>query len=247
MNFSEETLRQYLNGTATDAQAADIEAALGADPAFERRLMALDPCAGMVAEAFGALPGEERLERLRAAIPAEHQHQRKALPWAMGTAIAASLAFGIVFGGQVWPGGQPEATDWRLEVARYQALYVPETVAHLSATETTLTTELGRAAAAVGLALPVDALANVEGLTLRRAQVLGFEGEALIQLAYTDAAGTPFALCIMPRMGDTDGEEMLAGLSTYSWAAQKHSFILVAGKPQAEVTRLANTFRNDVL
>jgi anti-sigma factor RsiW len=243
---SDETLRQYLDGNTTDVQAAAIEAALASDPALERRLMALDPYAGMVADVFKALPGDERIKKLRATIPAQ-QMNRRVLPWASGAAIAASLAFGVVFGAHVWPGGQSEAADWRLEVARYQALYVPETVAYLLPTDEKLATELDRAAAAVGLSLSIDALANVEGLMLRRAQVLGFEGEALIQLAYTDTAGTPFALCIMPRRNSEDGAATLAGMSTYSWTEQNHSFIFVAAKPQTEVSRLASSFRNDIL
>ena len=246
MTHSDESLRQYLDGNTTDEQAAAIEAALESDPALERRLMALDPYAGMVADAFGTLPGDERIKHLRAAIPAQ-QMNRRVLSWASGAAMAASLAFGVVFGAQVWPGGQSASADWRMEVARYQALYVPDTVAHLSSADGKLATELDRAAAAVGLSLPVDALANVEGLILRRAQVLGFEGEALIQLAYTDAAGTPFALCIMSRKDDGDGAETLAGMSTYSWTEQDHSFILVARNPQTEVSRLANAFRNNIL
>ena len=243
MTYSDELLRRYLDGALPDERANAIEAALATDPALERRLMALDPCAGMVADAFGGQPGTERVERLRAAIPAKRRFT-SLLP---GAAMAASLAFGIAIGNQLWPAGDTDTPNWRLEVARYQALYTPETVGHLASEPARLMAELDRAAEAVGLPLPANELAAVAGLTLRRAQVLGFEGKALIQLAYTDAAGTPFALCIMPHMDDADGEAELAGLSTYSWAAGTHSFILVGRKPQSEVTRLAAAFRKDVL
>ena len=245
MMCSDTMLNAYLAGAASAEDAARIEAALATDPALERRLMALDPSAAPVREVFAPLPGPKRLEALRAALPEAESAARRG-PWRGGMAIAASLAFGVLIGSQMLSPLTATASDWRLEVARYQALYVPETVAYLDATPDTLAQEMARASEALDLVLPVEALQSVGGLQLRRAQVLGFEGQPLIQLAYTDAQGTPFALCIMPGQSG-GGAEKLAGLATHAWASDSHGFVLVGDGPQADVSRLADAFASGVL
>ena len=243
MTYSDATLKGFFDGTLSENETAAIEAALASDSALERRLMALDPHAAPVREAFEALPGKNRLDRLRPTVlPAQHATRRGG-PWYRGGAIAASLALGVVLGSQFLPTLYPDAADWRLEVARYQALYVPETVAHIESDEEKLISELARASNALALDLPLEAIAEVDGLRLRRAQVLGFEGQPLIQLAYTDAKGTPFALCIMPGPNGAQGAETLAGLSTHAWVTTSHRFILVGEAGQADISRFADMFQ----
>lgn len=240
MTYSDETLTDYLNGTASAEDAAGIEAALETDQALERRLMALDTAFAGVADVFKGIPGTERLERLRADLPVETARPAR---WQGGAAIAASLALGVLVGSQFLPSQKSQAADWHLEVARYTALYVPETVAFLDAETDNLTVELGRASDALGLDLDLGTLAEVGDLTLRRAQILGFEGQPLIQLAYTDAAGAPFALCIMPDAKGTKGAQQLAGLATHAWGSGSHGFILVGGTSQDTINGLADQFQ----
>jgi len=92
--------------------------------------------------------------------------------------------------------------------------------------------------------LDSDALADVDNLTLRRAQVLGFEGQPLIQLVYTDPSGKPFALCIMSDAEGGEGPAILAGLATHTWKSKSHGFILVGGDQQSRVDDLAQHLRS---
>jgi len=240
MTYSDETLKDYLNGALPDAESEAIELTISMDEALQRRMMALDPFATPVADAFQGLPGKERIESLRAALP---QPTARTPRWWTGAAMAASVALGVVVGSQFLPSGQAEATDWRIEVARYQALYVPETVAYLGGDDEKLAVEMDRAADAVGLELDLDALVEVDDLTLRRAQVLGFEGQPLIQLVYTDPKGAPFALCIMSDAEGEKGPAMLAGLATHTWESDSHGFILVGGDQLDKVNGLAANLR----
>ncbi len=246
MTYSDDILQRYLDGALSAAQTAELEATIADDPELQRRLMALDPFAESVADAFRGVPDETRLERLRAAIPDEAP---RPLPWRSGAAIAASLAVGVMIGSQLLPAPRSDTADWRMEVARYQALYVPETVAHLDPASPDLETELARAARALSLDLALPDLREISGLQLRRAQVLGFEGKPLIQLAYTDASGTPFALCIMPGedRGYTEQAEELAGLATYSWANSSYRFLLVGDRDQSEIETMARRFKTGPL
>ena len=244
MTYSDETLKEYLDGSLTESAMGELEQAMSTDEKLQRRLMALDSVAVPVADAFKELPGEERLADLRAALP---ETKPQSPSWITGAAMAASVAVGILVGSQFLPSDRAEATDWRMEVARYQALYVPETVAYLGGDPDQLATEIGRASKAVGLDLDVAALAEVDDLTLRRAQVLGFEGQPLIQLVYTDPKGKPFALCIMSDAEGDEGSAILAGLATHTWESQTHGFILVGQDQQDKVDDIVGRLRSGAL
>ena len=244
MSYSDETLKSYLDGALPDAEAEALEQAMSTDEALQRRLMALDSVAAPVAKTFQALPGEARLEGLRTSLPTAKPHTPR---WWTGAAMAASVALGVLIGSQFLPSGSAEATGWRMEVARYQALYVPETVAYLGGDSEKLATEMARASQAVGLDLDIEALAEIDDLTLRRAQVLGFGGQSLIQMVYTDPKGTPFALCIMADAKGNQGAEILVGLATHTWESDTHGFILVGGDQQDKINDITKRLRAGAL
>jgi len=244
MTYSDETLKGYLNGALTETESEAVELSLSADIALQRRLMALDTASFPVAEAFKKLPGEERLQKLRATLPQQAPSKPR---WLAGAALAASVAVGIFVGSQLSSSGTGVTNDWRVEVARYQALYVPETVAYLGGDPDKLATEIDRASKAVGYDLNLSTLAEVDDLTLRRAQVLGFEGQPLIQLVYTNEDGAPFALCIMPNPEGEEGPARLAGLATHTWKSGSHGFILVGGQEQGKVDDLVGRLRSGAL
>jgi len=232
MTYTDKTLKAYLDGTLSEHESEAVELDLSADETLQRRLMALDSYAAPVSEAFKELPGQERLEGLRAILPQTmptSSAPSSSSRWLIGGAMAASVALGVLVGSQFLPSGQAEPSGWRMEVARYQALYVPETVAYLGGDPDKLAVELERASNELSLDLDMAKLSEINDLTLRRAQVLGFEGKPLIQLVYTDPKGIPFALCIMSDAEGDQGSEILAGLATHTWESDSHGFILVGG------------------
>ncbi|MEM7268774.1 MAG: hypothetical protein AAF401_05930 [Pseudomonadota bacterium] len=211
MSYSDETLRRYLDGALPEAEAKAIEADMLADRALERRIMALDPMAEAVRETMQMLPDPARLAALEPAEPA-----RPFGRWA-GIAAACILGVGIGAFGMGLFGAQ--ANDWRMEVAHYQAL-----------------DQVRAVMAAVGVDAPVEKLLEVEGLTLRRAQILGHEGAPLGQIVFADAKGQPVALCLVA----SKSEEALAfgerlGLASAAWSGQGAGWLVIGPVPEAEM------------
>lgn len=196
MGYSDADLKNYLAGDASDALSQDIETALGSDPELEQRLMALDVYAPAVRDVMKTIPSAARLETLMPKVPETRVKPRWFM---MASSIAASVVLGVALG---WSGKGYFPTDkvtWKMEVASYQALYVPETVAHLDLDPEKVIRQFKRASGALGLELPQGKLAGIEALTLSRAQVLGFKGRPLIQIVYKSTNGAPIALCIIAK------------------------------------------------
>ena len=64
MSYSDDVLRQYLDGALDDARTKEIETAMLSDADLEARLMALDDLAGEVKAAMMGLPSDQRLAGL---------------------------------------------------------------------------------------------------------------------------------------------------------------------------------------
>ena len=241
--YSDETLRAYLLGALPAADSAELEAELLRAPKLERRLMALDTVGQRVGAALRQIPEPARLQDtialLQTPATAAEPVRRRAMPW---LSVAAALAVGLGVGWFAHPGA-PEM-NWRMEVARYQALYTPQTVAHLSGDTEALTMQLQRASAAVDLELSLDRLAAIDGMELRRAQVLGYNGKTLVQIAYRTADGTPIALCVIGSSAQAPGAEQLAGLAAYSWTHGGHQLLLIGGTDTARIAALAQAVQS---
>ncbi|MEX0285392.1 MAG: hypothetical protein AB3N23_12350 [Paracoccaceae bacterium] len=234
MHFSDDNLRAYLDGQADADLSRLIEDAVEGDPDLEQRLMALDPFAAAVQEAFLAVPNAARLAKVD--LP-EAERPSSGGAW-RGVAVAASLtlAVGLGFfaGRETAPVQEAAAPTWRQQVANYQSLYVPETVASIEASPEQLQTQFERAGAVLGRDLPLEALAGVDGLDLRRAQVLAFNDKPLIQVAFAADNGVPVAFCIIRLDGDdrhTDpAMDQLAGLPSAHWTRDGYGYLLIGGK-----------------
>ena len=232
MTFSDDELREYLQGRANEDLAARIEAAVESDPALEERLHALDLFAEHVKNAFdqvspGPLPK----------IPANSN--RPGTLVSLG--VAATLAAVAFFAGS-WS-ARPD-TGWHSQVAAYQALYVAETVAPLNAENDTLKKQFQRAEKALGHAVAIEALANLDGLSLKRAQILGFNGAPLIQIVFADDSGAPIALCLMAQEGQADAQStILSGLPAVHWKTDGVGYILIGGEDIKLLERTTDTLQ----
>jgi len=201
-------------------------------------MMRLDPAAHVVANVMKQLPSPKRIKDLASVIAQPKTNNLK--PWA---SAAAMLAVGF-FAGSLWFNNAPTLhDDWRLEVAHYQALYVNDTVAPLIGETEELSVQFETASAKLGYDLPQAALDQLDQLDLRRAQVLGFNDRALIQIVYADKMGTPIALCIMTKSDGTKATapkgEMLLNMASASWANDTHEFILIGGQDQGLIDQTA--------
>jgi anti-sigma factor RsiW len=241
--FTDEDLTAFLDAEAD----ADLSAAIGArretDAALAARLEALDIPLVQIAGAYDAMLANAP------AMPA-FVNDTKSVPrrfgwgWGAGT-FAGGLAAGLAVAAFLGLGAPtPAKPGWVAYVASYQALYTTQTLT-LSAPPSHDETQAQLAAVSAALGLDITALPMAQGLTFKRAQVLGFNGKPLIQIAFLRDDGTPVALCIIPAGPDTEGMELdtAQGLDLARWNAPGFGYLLIGGDDAAPLAAEAETFR----
>lgn len=229
--ISDEDLTAYLDGEADDAFRTRIEAAL-AEGDLSERLDALR---------FDKPSLERDAERLLAEAPAFPEHAANETRAPQGLALAASLVLGLTLGASslaLWT-PEPRLEDWRDYAAAYHALYVPETVASLSATPADKAEQLATVSAAVNRDLA--GVKDDQGLEFRRAQVLGYEANPIAHLAFSTADGTPVAFCVTEVRGDASEPvfRQRQGIATVEWSDGQHQFILIAHLAERDLRAMA--------
>lgn len=244
-HFTDEELTAYLDGEAEDALCAELDTALETDEALGERLAGLDLDLAPIAAAYDALmdtaPPMPELPPIMAPAPA--RATRFGWGWGVST-FAGGLAAGLavaMFTGFGTP--EPAPRGWVSFVASYQALY---TTATLSVdTPTPDQAELQLAAVSDALGVDLGSVPMAEGLTFKRAQVLGFRGKPLIQIAYLREDGTPVALCIIPAGPDSKSVSMgeAEGMDIARWNTPGFGFLLIGGTEEAPLASEAETFQ----
>jgi len=218
-HVTDEDLTAFLDDALPDPERARIEASMAADPALQHRLDALYLPEGLLSRAYdmAAMDAPQMPAALRAQVAAaatqptttvqaempipEPANINKAPAFLWPMALAASFALGMVAMNILQPAAQTELASvkpgWVETVASYQALYTTET---LSGTPQDTETTQAILARAEGL-LDVDLTPalDIEGLTFKRVQMLAIDGAPLIQMAYLDDQGRPFAFCLTIR------------------------------------------------
>ena len=243
MTYSDDTLRQFLDGVLDPAKTKEIETAMLSDADLERRIMGLDDLAASVKAVMESLPSEARMAELAPAVNAPPTRQSR--PWAM---LAAACAVGVFIGiGSSWFNADA-APDWRVEVAHYQALYTPETINAINLAPGEAEAQVGRAAAQIGANVPLAELAAHDGLELRRAQVLGFEGAPLAQIVFAHSSGVPVALCLIR----TGGKEQLAmgerlNMASADWAVDGIEYLLIGDISAVDMAAHATRIRDLII
>lgn len=249
--FTDEELTAYLDGEADSELHAAVDAALESDPAVVDQLGALDVPLAPIVEAYDALLQDApEMQALPEAAPlAQPSVGAPRSRWGFGvgtfaTGIAAGLAVAM-FTGLGTPEPAPAAPrGWVSFVASYQALYTPETLAMSDPTRDEAAVQLASVSDALGLDL--SGLPQTEGLTFKRAQILGFKDKPLIQIAFVRADGTPVALCIIPAGSDAKPVSMGAaeGLGLARWNTPGFGFLLIGGTDEAPLEAEAETFQS---
>ncbi len=260
-SWSDEEITAFLDGEMAPREAARIRAGAGEDRALARRIEALSLDREAVASAFDALLDVARSRDLGRCLEAgrgmaqgaaqgeaggEAGRSGRAGHWRSRWAWPASLAAALAAGGVLaWALMPAPGSDWRIEVAHYQALYVPETLSPITPDSARLQEEFARAGKAIGLDLGPEELAGIAGLELRRAQVLGYRGAPLVQIAYSGPDGTPVAFCIIRREGVASPPEsdVLIGLAAASWSSPTHGYLVIGGDDPEEMLTLARELR----
>ena len=229
MHLNDADLTGFIDSELTPEQMAQVRDALASDPQAAARLEVLRAAMdGWQSDADALLKMAPPMPPLPAQAVAPKTHFGM-----IGAAIAACAV-----GAAVWF-NQPTDRDWMAEVASYQALYVTETLAELAPQSPDV---LASISDRIGRDLSTATALN--GLTYRRAQLLGIDGTDLVQMAYLDANGAPFALCLIQSPdGAALDVQLREGLASASWADGSHAYLLIGGADLSVVETLAQSLQ----
>lgn len=224
--FTDDDLRAYLDNAAPKAVTEQIETALAQDPAFEDRLMALDPLAPVLKDAIDLLPELDAPEEMITVTDTAEPVASVGQGWLR---VAAGFAAGLVLAGAIYSATRPAEPDWTLAVAQYQALYSTETIAPLSFGEEALRAQASFAEARIGAEGLYDLTAGLDDLELLRVQTLELDGAPVIQMVFATEDGLPVALCVMAGADGVIDSAVTRreGLESLSFDSTDHRWLLI--------------------
>lgn len=242
--FSDETLTAYLDGEVDATTQAAIRAALAQDEALAARLATLDIPLGAIRQVMApAVLRAPGMPEALAAHPQAASNKRRGR-FLTPLALAASFAVGMVATTLLIPApADPQIGGWTEAVASYQALYVTETLSGGRQEAAALDGVMARARDEFAVSLrPATTLA---GLDFRRAQMLGFEGKPLLQMAYLTPEGTPIALCLIRTDTEDRNPEpsLMFGQAGTSWVADGVGYFLIGGDNMQRIETLGAEVR----
>ncbi len=245
LKFSDDELTAWLDGETEHTRADLIENAIESDPELRARVEHLSIDVDAMRGAFDALltkaPAPPVFDRSQS-MP------KPANTWSGWRSAAAAVAI-IAAGAIGYMSANTQDTSWRGYVAAYQALYINETLASIDRPNEALGEELSRISNAIAKSIDLPALQAVDELKYKRAQVLGFEGRPLIQLAFLTDKGDPVALCIIRT---EDGAKMstvleeMEGMSSASWADENFEYLLIGSGDDALIKKAAKAFSSTI-
>jgi anti-sigma factor RsiW len=238
-HFTDEELTAYLDGEHAFAPVAEIDAALKKDADLRQRLdqMMLDRDA--LKGAFDALL-KQAPPAPPAAMPAANNNSKTVAPWYRQAAAAVVLlALGAGLGN--WMSmSQRQLDGWQDYAAAYHMLYGKDTLANVAPTADDAGVQLQRVSDVLGKPVALDKLAAADAISFKRAQVLEYYGQPLVQIAFTTEKGDPVAFCIMR---STESKSVVVGenqgLASAEWSQDGYDYLLIGGKDQKLIQDMA--------
>ena len=225
--ITDEELVAFLDGELPEQDMAAITDALSQDTLLQERLGALD--VPMKAMRDGADAMLSAAPAFPDTLIAKKPNDRMRL-----AGMIAVLGIGLGVAATVWPSGQP---SWIAAVANYQSLYVAQT---LDRSEPIDQREANLLALSDDIGLDISPLSDIDDIDYRRAQLLGFDGQPLVQIAYLDNQ-VPIAICITfvdgPDQSESEGTHF--GLSTVSWQKDGRGFLVIGGNDTDLLRKIA--------
>lgn len=252
--FSDEELVAYLDGEAEFAPIDAIKTALMTDKTLQKRLNSLkiDKVAlqnsmeaiSETAKEQKALPdflasGDMPPQMERILKPANANKAGIFEGWQKVAAIAL-LAVAIGWCAKSFS-SKNNLQSWHNYVAAYQALYSEETLAAIDQSEEKSIEQLQRVTGVLGKKIEITQLSTIKGLSYKRAQILGFKGQPLMQLAFLSDKGKPVALCIIKSKSNNNSiitHEVQQGLQAAHWKKGKFEYLLI-GTNDADLIKSA--------
>ena len=254
----------YLDGELSPADSVRMGQRLSADPRLAERARLLTDGGRSFQEAFAPLLLAAPVERLDAMLTAALDGAGAAperpitvMRRYRGAAMAAAAVLLLAGAGLdrfvVTPLGtlvsdrsdrEGTTADWRRSVARYVALYRPDTLAGAETLGIGQSDRLADLGAKLGLRL-TPARLDVPSLPLKRADIYDYDGQPIVFLGYLDPKTGPIAFCITPGTGDdAQRTERRRGMNVVYWAQGRHRFMLIGHAPGADLQVLASTLES---
>lgn len=242
-SITDELLTAYLDGETDAETSRNIEVALQTDPDLRARLELHSMPVGDVRLAFDRLldAAPEAPE-----FPPHRYHIQSIGRKTVFAAVAASLIMGVGLGIAL-TASQKNASDWKDYAAAYHALYVEGTLSTVDVTETDQVVQLASLSELLGQDLNSARVDRV--LQFKRGQLLGYQGNPLIQLAYLTPAGDPVALCITRTRNESDqvvSTGTLEGMAAAEWNRDGFSYLLIGGTDYDLIEKAAKRLEQSI-
>lgn len=238
---SDELLVAYLDNELSQTQRRELEERLAYDSELAKRLALFEK---------SNLPFKAAFEPLLSEAPVEHLQLPAAPPFTVSrrhliAAAVSFLALGVVGDRAFIHFTRPEE-NWRDLVARYMALYTPETLMETPSPEA-LETQIKTTGQQLGLTLSSASLA-LPHATLKNARLLAYDEQRIAQITWLDPQTGPLALCITQnttRQQDAGSEQRL-GMNIVYWASPEHQFMVIGHGSAGQMREIAAQLQQSV-
>ncbi len=250
MNIDETTLLAYADGELGADQRVEVQAAFQGNAQLRDDLDLLLSSCLPYRRAFDAQQLPEVPEHLRRQInawiaegsAASGSADTRRRPWIkVGAGLAAAFTAGL-WAPVPWRFDPADYSGdrWVRMIARYQALYVRETVDFVAVDPKRARQLLVAFANDLGVHVSVPDL-RAAGLTFRSLQRLAVDEAPVIQMVYLPDRGKPAALCVRPDPRSVIGvtAHRIEGLGVASWRRDGLAYAMVADLPTEHAAMLA--------
>jgi anti-sigma factor RsiW len=243
----------YLDGELEADRQHELRRRLRTDAALRARLTALAGANGPLRNAFDALLEAAPRQRLDAAfaaalakVPARRERRYRQMLLAAAAALlllicGGALGYFIAKGpAELFEEADDFEEAWIAAVAGQLSLYNATSVAEIRANNAELQGQLSKLGDVLKLDLS-ESNVRLEGLTLKRAELLHFQGRKVAELLYSSEEHGPVAFCIAAGPGgEGEGEvESRYGLHLMYWSASSRRFLLIGDAPEKIIEALA--------
>lgn len=250
MSDDDERLAALIDNEIAEDETNALLGRLAQDEGLRERLAALRKDHDRLVTTFDALLGQAPLARLLAAIPPADAEpaagsKRASIGWlefAAGIVLGLLLAAATSWVGFSSGGERAERDTWREAVVQYMELYTPDTFALANPDRAVQAKQLQAVSAKVGIDLTPDKVA-IPDLRYRVTLNLAYDADALAEVAYTDAGGSPILFCVIAN-GKPDTPWRTGrreGLSYLTWSRGGRSFMFVGRMTEQRVAELGQT------
>jgi anti-sigma factor RsiW len=239
MSDNDALLVAYVDGELEPDSVRDIERLLAEDPRARQAVDIYRETSGLLRAACGEHVYAADPERFVPAPPCVLQRAPRRYGWAVGAALAASIAGFLV--GTNWTGWTgSEAASLAAEVAEYHPVYASDQrhLVELPADRLDeITSWLGER---LGRKLTIPDL-SARGLRFAGARLLAVNGLPVAQLMYTRASGEPIALCLTRLAGAATGIRQLrfGAERAAVWQDGRYAYVVVGDAEAGSIQAIA--------